>query len=377
MKKEQQELKNSLIKLMKMMLTQLSFAVLVTTCVFASNTKAQDILNKSVSIRLENAELRDALAQIERAADVQFVYSSRAIQANRKVSISANNRKLSDILDATLKPLKIGYKVIGGQIMLNANIKKNEIPPLSIGSNNNRPTLKSSMAQTITGTVKDEKGEPMPSINIVIKGTSKGTQTDLDGKFSIDAEVGNVLVFSSVGYNKQEITVTKETSTLNIVLKEDLATLGEVTVVGSRGKARSDVDRPVPVDVLNAKDLQLTGQTELGQMAQFSSPSFNSAKYGINGVANYADPATLRGMSPDQVLLLVNGKRRHQFSALNLNVTLGKGTVTTDMNSIPSLAIERLEILRDGAAAQYGSDAIAGIVNLGLNKSVGKGTFRT
>ncbi len=377
MKKEQLELKNSLIKLMKMTLTQLSFAVLMTTCAFASNTKAQDILNKSVSIRLENAELRDALAQIERAADVQFVYSSRAIQANRKVSISANNRKLSDILDATLKPLKIGYKVIGGQIMLNANIKKNEIPPLSIGSNNNRPTLKSSMAQTITGTVKDEKGEPMPSINIVIKGTSKGTQTDLDGKFSIDAEVGNVLVFSSVGYNKQEITVTKETSTLNIVLKEDLATLGEVTVVGSRGKARSDVDRPVPVDVLNAKDLQLTGQTELGQMAQFSSPSFNSAKYGINGVANYADPATLRGMSPDQVLLLVNGKRRHQFSALNLNVTLGKGTVTTDMNSIPSLAIERLEILRDGAAAQYGSDAIAGIVNLGLNKSVGKGTFRT
>ena len=97
MKKEQQELKNSLIKLMKMTLTQLSFAVLMTTCVFANNTKAQDILNKSVSVRLENAELRDALAQIERAADVQFVYSSRAIQANRKVSISANNRKLSDV----------------------------------------------------------------------------------------------------------------------------------------------------------------------------------------------------------------------------------------------------------------------------------------
>ncbi len=377
MKKEQQELKNSLIKLMKMMLTQLSFAVLMTTCVFASNTKAQDILNKSVSLKLENTELRDALAQIERAADVQFVYSSRAIQANRKVSISANNRKLSDILDATLKPLKIGYKVIGGQIMLNANIKKNEIPPLSIGGINNRPTLKSSMAQTITGTVKDEKGDPMPSINIVIKGTSKGTQTDLDGKFSIDAEVGNVLVFSSVGYIKQEITVTKETISLNIVLKEDLATLGEVTVVGSRGKPRTDVDRPVPVDVLSAKELQLTGQTDLGQMVQFNSPSFNSAKTGINGVANYADPATLRGLSPDQVLVTVNGKRRHQFSALNLNVTVGLGTVVTDMNSIPALALDRIEVLRDGAAAQYGSDAIAGIVNIGLNKSVGKGTFKT
>jgi iron complex outermembrane recepter protein len=377
MKKNQQELKNSLNKLMKMALTQFCLSVLITASVFAGSPKAQDILNKSVSVNLENAELRSALAQLEKAAEVQFVYSSKAIQANRKVSISANNRKLSDVLDATLKPLKIGYKVIGGQIMLNADIKKNETAPLSIGDATNRLSIKSSTAQTVTGVVKDEKGEPMPGISVVIKGTTKGTVTDIDGKFSLDAEVGNTLVLTSVGYIKQEITVTKDMTALNIVLKEDLAVLGEVTVVGSRGKARTDVERPVPVDVINAKELQLTGQTELGQMAQFSSPSFNSAKYGINGVANYADPATLRGMSPDQVLLLVNGKRRHQFSALNLNVTLGKGTVTTDMNSIPSLAIERLEILRDGAAAQYGSDAIAGIVNLGLNKAVGKGAFRT
>ncbi|TAG50500.1 MAG: TonB-dependent receptor, partial [Runella slithyformis] len=85
----------------------------------------------------------------------------------------------------------------------------------------------------------------------------------------------------------------------------------------------------------------------------------------------------LRGMSPDQVLVLIDGKRRHQFSALNLNITIGKGTVVTDMNTIPSLATDRLEILRDGAAAQYGSDAIAGIINVGLNRSVGKGTFKT
>jgi iron complex outermembrane receptor protein len=77
------------------------------------------------------------------------------------------------------------------------------------------------------------------------------------------------------------------------------------------------------------------------------------------------------------MLVLVDGKRRHQFSGLNLNVTVGLGTVVTDMNSIPSLAMERIEVLRDGAAAQYGSDAIAGIVNLALNKSVGKGTFKT
>jgi iron complex outermembrane recepter protein len=140
----------------------------------------------------------------------------------------------------------------------------------------------------------------------------------------------------------------------------------EITVIGSRGKARTDVDRPVPVDVVNAAELASTGQTDLGQMVQFTSPSFNSAKYGINGATNFADPATLRGLAPDQVLLLINGHRRHQFSALNLNVSPGLGTVVSDLNSIPTAAVERIEVLRDGAAAQYGSDAIAGIVNLAL-----------
>ncbi len=376
-KNQQQACKNSLNRLMKMALTQFCLSILITASVFAGSPKAQDILNKSVSVNLENAELRNALAQLEKAAEVQFVYSSKAIHANRKVSITANNKKLSDVLDATLKPLKIGYKVIGGQIMLNADTRTSEIPPLSISDATNRQSIKLSTAQTVSGVVKDEKGEPTPGVSVTIKGTAKGVITDIDGKFSIEADAGSTLVFSSVGYIKQEVTVTKDMPSLNITLKEDLATLGEVTVIGSRGKARTDVDRPVPVDVLNAKDLQLTGQQDLTQMVQFNSPSFNSAKTGINGVANYADPATLRGLSPDQVLVLVNGKRRHQFSALNLNVTVGLGTVVTDMNSIPSLALDRIEVLRDGAAAQYGSDAIAGIVNVALNKSVGKGTFKT
>jgi iron complex outermembrane recepter protein len=149
----------------------------------------------------------------------------------------------------------------------------------------------------------------------------------------------------------------------------------EVTVVGSRGKPRTDVERPVPVDVVSAEDLQQTGQTDLGQQVQFTSPSFNSAKYGINGTTNYADPATLRGLSPDQVLVLVNGKRRHQFSAINLNVAPGLGNVVTDLNSLPSAAVKRIEVLRDGAAAQYGSDAIAGIINLALQDGSDGGTF--
>ncbi|MEN9612471.1 MAG: hypothetical protein RLZZ628_3285 [Bacteroidota bacterium] len=242
-----------------------------------------------------------------------------------------------------------------------------------------KPTLvhKKKVAETISGKVTDAKGESLVGVSVSVKGTTKGTLTDLDGNFTLSANVGEVLVFTYVGYKTKEMPVTGGLSNITVQLESTTQDIGEVTVVGTRSsKPRTDVSRPAPVDVLNAKDLQLTGQVDLGQMVQFTSPSFNSAKNGINGVANYADPASLRGLSPDQVLVLVNGKRRHQFSALNLNVTVGKGTVVTDMNTIPSLATERIEILRDGAAAQYGSDAIAGIINIGLKKGVNQGSFK-
>ncbi len=234
---------------------------------------------------------------------------------------------------------------------------------------------KNSFDQRITGTVKDNKGEPIAGANVLVKGTNKGTTTDVDGNFSLDVREGEILVISYVGMKTQEVKIGSEAS-IAIVIEEDAGSLGEVKIVGSFAKPRTDVNRPVPVDVITAKELQQTGQVDLGQMVQYTSPSYNSAKTGINGAANYADPATLRGLGPDQTLVLINGKRRHQFSSLNLNVTVGNGTVVTDLNAIPSLAIERTEILRDGAAAQYGSDAIAGIVNLALKKQTGSGSFK-
>ncbi|TGE18315.1 TonB-dependent receptor [Hymenobacter elongatus] len=230
--------------------------------------------------------------------------------------------------------------------------------------------------QSVSGRITGAGGEAIPGATVVEQGTTNGTSTDADGRFSLTVKPGASLVVSAIGFKSQQLTVGDRT-TLEVRLETSTTDLSEVTVVGSRGLPRTDVERPSPVDVLNAKELQLTGQTDLGQQVQFNSPSFNSAKTGVNGVANYADPASLRGLSPDQVLVLVDGKRRHQFSALNLNVTVGAGTVVTDLNAIPSLAIERIEVLRDGAAAQYGSDAIAGVINLGLNKSTGIATVKT
>ncbi|NRA84545.1 MAG: TonB-dependent receptor plug domain-containing protein, partial [Gammaproteobacteria bacterium] len=140
-----------------------------------------------------------------------------------------------------------------------------------------------------------------------------------------------------------------------------------ITVIGSRVAGRSADDLPVPVDILTAEALSNTGQIEVGRMLQAIAPSFNFSSSAISDGTDALRPATLRGLGPDQTLVLINGKRRHQASLIHINTSVGRGTAGTDMNAIPAAAIKRIEVLRDGAAAQYGSDAIAGVINIVLN----------
>ena len=149
-----------------------------------------------------------------------------------------------------------------------------------------------------------------------------------------------------------------------------------VTGIGSRGSQRSSTDLAVPVDVLSLEALNETQQMDIGQMLHFAAPSFSAVKFGINDLSPLTDPASLRGLSPDQTLLLVNGKRRHKVSFFNLNHGLAKGQLGNDINAIPAAAIKQVEIMRDGAAAQYGSDAIAGVINMVLNDASSGGSIR-
>lgn len=153
--------------------------------------------------------------------------------------------------------------------------------------------------------------------------------------------------------------------------------IDDVVLTGSRNKKRTVVNSAVPVDVIEVKQLsQTTGQVEINQLLQFSAPSFNSNKQSGSDGADAVDPATLRGLGPDQTLVLLNGKRYHQSSLVNLFGTRGRGNTGTDMNTIPVAAIKKIEVLRDGASAQYGSDAIAGVINVILNDRK-KGTEAT
>ncbi|MBH0072559.1 TonB-dependent receptor [Pseudoalteromonas sp. NZS127] len=157
-------------------------------------------------------------------------------------------------------------------------------------------------------------------------------------------------------------------NTQGVNAAEDVAQekIEKIAIVGSRVAGRSVEDLPVPVDILSAEALENTGQTEVGRMLQSIAPSFNFSSSSISDGTDALRPATLRGLGPDQTLVLINGKRRHQASIIHINTSVGRGTAGTDMNAIPASAIKRIEVLRDGAAAQYGSDAIAGVINIVL-----------
>jgi iron complex outermembrane receptor protein len=139
-----------------------------------------------------------------------------------------------------------------------------------------------------------------------------------------------------------------------------------IIVTGTRRSDRTVADSPVPVDVIGAEAIASSGQTETNKILNNLVPSFNFPQPSIADGTDALRPATLRGLSPDQTLVLVNGKRRHVSALLNINGTVGRGSAAVDLNLIPGLAISRIEVLRDGASSQYGSDAIAGVINIQL-----------
>ncbi|MBZ2205938.1 TonB-dependent receptor plug domain-containing protein [Massilia soli] len=143
-----------------------------------------------------------------------------------------------------------------------------------------------------------------------------------------------------------------------------------VVVLGSRSTAKTALDTASPVGLINIKDMQTAGPLELGKLLQTLDPSFNFSTTFISDGTDIIRPATLRGLGPDQLLVLVNGKRRHQQALVNVQQTIGRGSAGTDINAIPVSAIHHIEVLRDGAAAQYGSDAIAGVINIVLKSQV-------
>lgn len=222
----------------------------------------------------------------------------------------------------------------------------------------------------VSGVVKDNNGNSLTGVNIVEKGTQNGVSTEINGAYKIKVNEGATLVFSYVGFSTIEKIVTG--TFITVVLSEEGGeVLKDIVIVGSRNSKRTVVNSAVPIDIINVKDVTTqSGKLEINELLQYVAPSFNASKQSGSDGADHVDPASLRGLGPDQTLVLINGKRRHQSSLVNLFGTRGRGNTGTDLNAIPASSIKRIEILRDGAAAQYGSDAIAGVINIVMNDNI-------
>jgi iron complex outermembrane receptor protein len=222
---------------------------------------------------------------------------------------------------------------------------------------------------TVSGVVIDEDQEPLIGATVSVKDQPGGAITDISGRYTLDVNDSNAtVVFSYIGFTSQEVALDGR-STVDVIMSAGLI-LNEVVFVGSRSAGRTKLTTAVPVDVIDVNELMLTSpQVNLNQILNYVAPSFTSNVQNISDGTDHIDPASLRGLGPDQVLVLINGKRRHTSSLVNVNGTFGRGNVGTDLNAIPTAAISRIEVLRDGAAAQYGSDAIAGVINIILKES--------
>ena len=226
----------------------------------------------------------------------------------------------------------------------------------------------------IKGRVTDRTGQPIEGASVKEKGKSTGTISDKDGSYTLNVSGKNaVLVFSGIGLVEQE--VNSKGNFADVSLSANTVSLSVVEIVGTRSLKRSSTETPVPIDIIPiAKITNTLGQVDLNQILQYVAPSFNSNRQSGADGADHVDPATLRGLGPDQTLVLVNGKRWHQSALVNLFGSRGRGNTGTDLNTIPAASIERIEILRDGAAAQYGSDAIAGVINIVLKSATNQGS---
>ena len=228
-------------------------------------------------------------------------------------------------------------------------------------------------AQT-TGTVTDSDGNALPGASVVIKGTTVGTTTNFNGEFNINLSDGDVVVVSYVGFGTKEVTYTG--GSMSITLDQGEA-LDEVLVTGNRSKPRTALDSAVPIDNIKTSTVQNTAEASIERALTFSIPSFNSQDQPISDATAGFSPADLRGLGPSRTLVLINGKRVNQQAQAYLNRTPGKGEVGVNLKSIPLVAVERIEVLRDGASSQYGSDAMSGVMNFILKEDSAFSTFNT
>ncbi|WP_439585312.1 TonB-dependent receptor [Dyadobacter bucti] len=339
-----------LSKIMRMSIYQLILSILCTSLVAANDGRAQELLNRRITLDLDDREISVALRQIGRQASVRFMYSPQVIPAERKITLHVHNEPLQVVLETIFKPLNIGYEVSGNQLVLSALSNLKTIAP-------SEPVEQKPVDRTIKGSVKDEKGEPLPGVSIVVKGTQRGGLTDAEGLYEISIPDGDhTLIFSFVGYLSQEVPAGSQSS-VDVVLKDDLKSLEEVVVVGYGTQKK--VNLTGSVASVDGEELLKAPATNITNSLVGRLPGLIAVNG--NGKPGAGSSISIRGASTfgdNSALIVVDG-------------------IIRTFDQIDPNEVESISILKDASAtAVYGSRAANGVILVTTKRgATGKPTF--
>lgn len=338
MKNKSKPIRNALLFFMKVTLINMLITSVSIVMAYAIDTNGQEVLDRKITLRTENAEVKAVLAEIERKVDVKFTYRSKLIQNRERVSLNVTDEVLSSVLDQLLGA-NLRYDVIGKQIVLKSTEPVAETGSISAAAAN-------SVAVTVTGVVRDEQSQPIPGVNILVKGTSNGTTTSADGRFTLEVPDENAtLVFSFIGYASQEVPVAGKTD-IAVTLIQDIQSLQEVVVVGYGEQKRttitgavtsvkSDVITQAPVTNLsNALVGRLPGTVFINRSGE---PGADGSQIRVRGTNTSGNP---------NALIVIDGIANRSGGLERLNPA----------------DIESVTILKDGSAAIYGAQAANGVI---------------
>ncbi|MBD2702071.1 TonB-dependent receptor [Spirosoma sp. BT702] len=342
--------KSLTLTLMKITAIQLFVALILTAVSYAGDVEAQEVLERRVNITIEQATLKQALMQVSQVANVKFVFNSKVIRSDERVSITAHNERLADVLNRLLKPRHVQYEVAGKQIIFSRTEPEASLVP-DLQFDSNKPPKITDVS--VSGTVQDEKGIGLPGVSIVLKGTNRGSTTDAQGTYRIDVpDASAVLIFSFVGYRSQEVLVGNQTQ-LNVTLLPDNQSLNEVVVVGYGSVKKSDLTGSVS-SVGADKITQVKGISNVAQALQ--------------GFAAGVQVNQSSGQPGEAMIIKIRGTNSISGGNAPLYVVDGLPLDGLSAQLNPD-DIDRIEVLKDASStAIYGSRGANGVIIISTKK---------
>jgi TonB-linked SusC/RagA family outer membrane protein len=342
--KKKLQLQQKLIQLMKLTLMQFCLAVVFAGASLARDASAQELLSKKVSIRIENLDIFNTLNSIEKQTDVKFTFRDNLFDNNQKVSLNVVNESLENVLNRIFNPLNIKYRVVNNQIVLSKS--KNSLgvlEPIETHQEVNIPKI----VMRVSGLVNDESGDPVTGVSVTIKGTPKGTMTDVKGNYSIEVpNEQSILSFSFVGYEAQEVLVGSKTK-INVTLKNDTKALDEVIVVGFGTQKKEN----------------LTGAVSTISSKSLADRPIQSAALGLQGVSPGLNITRVTGQ-PGEENININIRGATSTSAVApLLIVDGVIVPSSNLQTMNPNDIDNISILKDAASTSiYGVDGAGGVI---------------